>query len=163
MTECKIDFQHLDSTELHKVGFYFATEEETILFAEIIREELEIRIGDEVSSGLTEEQLSEFDNCISDFESKAWLELNYPDYPKIVQEQQLKMERELMEWWPFIPGVLDKSAVARKVAQELGKTIVNQECEDTYSFSDQFDIFNGQDTVLLGIEAAIEETELKTS
>ncbi len=42
-------FERLDSREFESIGICFETEEETQEFGELIREKLEVRIGDKIS------------------------------------------------------------------------------------------------------------------
>lgn len=53
-------------------------------FLNYIQEELEVRIGERISKGLTEAQLQEFDKVTSTEEAAVWLEKNRPDYREIV-------------------------------------------------------------------------------
>jgi protein-tyrosine-phosphatase len=97
----KIDKYYLDS-----IGIRFETEEETQAFAEIVQSELEIRIGTEIASRLSDEQLDEFDMCIESDDAREWLEENCPDFRDIVDNETERMEEELISNISMIPGVV---------------------------------------------------------
>jgi hypothetical protein len=100
----KIDKYYLDS-----IGIRFETEEETQAFAEIVQSELEVRIGTEIASRLSDEQLDEFDMYIDSYDAGEWLEENCPDYRDIVDNETERMEEELISNRSMIPGVIDIS------------------------------------------------------
>lgn len=63
-------------------------------FLDYVQEELEVRIGERISKGLTEVQLNEFDMINDQAEAARWLEKNRPDYREIVNRtiEELKAE-----------------------------------------------------------------------
>ena len=61
------------------------------------QEELEIRIGERISRGLTEAQLLEFDKITDQVEAARWLEINRPDYREIVTRTIAEMKDEIRE------------------------------------------------------------------
>lgn len=63
-------------------------------FLDYIQEELEVRIGERISRGLTEIQLNQFDLITDQTEAVKWLEKNRPDYREIVNRtiEELKSE-----------------------------------------------------------------------
>ena len=66
-------------------------------FLEFVQEELEIRIGERISRGLTEAQLIEFDSIVDQVEAARWLERNRPDYREIVNRTIAEMKDEIRE------------------------------------------------------------------
>ena len=94
---------------LASIGIRFKTKEETQAFAEIVQSELEIRIGTEIASRLSDEQLDEFDMYIDQTDAGEWLEENCPDYRDIVDNETERMEEELISNRSMIPGVIDSS------------------------------------------------------
>ena len=76
------------------MGLSAMPEEQKQKFLDYIQEELEIRIGERISRGLTEEQLNEFDMITDQAEATKWLEKNRPDYREIVNRtiEELKAE-----------------------------------------------------------------------
>ena len=61
--------------------------------AEEYKGELEVRIGQRISEGLSEVQLNEFDLIDNQAEATRWLERNRPDYRDIVNRTIQEMER----------------------------------------------------------------------
>lgn len=71
----------IDAEELQNLGINFRTDEEMCLFAEVIREHLEVRVGQEITSRMSQKQINEFDNGVmSPRETAEWLETNCPEY-----------------------------------------------------------------------------------
>ena len=101
-----INFNHLTQEELTDNGLKFETTKEAELFAEIIREELEVRIADAITKYVAQEKIREFDLCKTQEECTAWLERNCPEYFRIVSDKQEEMNREIMEFRDRIPGVI---------------------------------------------------------
>ena len=101
-----MNFNRLDADELAGIGIRFETEEETGAFADLILRELEIRIGEEISSRMTEEQLEEFDSCEGPEEEQKWLEKNCPDYRKIVFRKSDEFEQEIVRYKHMIAGII---------------------------------------------------------
>lgn len=73
-----------DETFLQEMGLTAMPEDQKQAFLDYVREELEVRIGERISKGLTEAQLAEFDAIENQAEATAWLEKNRPDYREIV-------------------------------------------------------------------------------
>ena len=84
-----------DEKFLQEMGLSAMPEEEKKRFLEYVQEELEIRIGERISRGLSEAQLNEFDMATSLEEAKAWLEKNRPDYREIVNRTINEMKEEI--------------------------------------------------------------------
>lgn len=64
-------------------------------FLNYIQEELEVRIGERISRGLTEAQLNEFDIITDKAEAAKWLERNRPDYREIVTRTINEIKEEI--------------------------------------------------------------------
>ena len=64
-------------------------------FLDYVQRELEIRIGERISKGLTETQLNEFDLITDPIEAAKWLEINRPDYREIVNRTIEEMKEEI--------------------------------------------------------------------
>ena len=86
-----------DEKFLQEMGLSAMPEEEKQRFLAYIQEELEVRIGERISKGLTETQLNEFDKITDQAEAAKWLEINRPDYREIVTRtiEELKQEIRL--------------------------------------------------------------------
>ena len=83
-----------DDKFLQEMGLSAMPEQEKQDFLNYVQEELEVRIGERISKGLTEAQLNEFDTITTQAEAAAWLEKNRPDYREIVTRtiEELKAE-----------------------------------------------------------------------
>jgi len=60
------------------------------------REELDVRVGEQISEGLPREKLNEFDLIKDQDEATRWLEENRPDYRDICRKVRREMERGLV-------------------------------------------------------------------
>lgn len=74
-----------DEQFLQDMGLAAMPEEQKQAFLKYIQEELEVRIGERIAKGLTEEQLQEFDQITDPLVAADWLEKNRPDYRHIVE------------------------------------------------------------------------------
>lgn len=73
-----------DENFLQEMGLSAMPEAQKQEFLKYIQDELEVRIGERISRGLSEEQLQEFDAIDTTEEAAKWLEKNRPDYREIV-------------------------------------------------------------------------------
>ncbi len=80
---------------LQEMGLSAMPEEQKQQFLAYAQEELEIRIGERISRGLTEVQLNEFDMITDQDEATEWLERNRPDYREIVERTIAEMKEEI--------------------------------------------------------------------
>lgn len=84
-----------DEQFLQEMGLSAMPEEQKEQFLAYIQEELEIRIGERISRGLTEVQLNEFDMITDQAEATKWLEKNRPDFREIVTRTIEEMKQEI--------------------------------------------------------------------
>lgn len=84
-----------DDRFLQEMGLQAMPEEQKQQFLDYIQEELEIRIGERISRGLTPTQLNEFDMITEPLEAAKWLEKNRPDYREIVNRTIEEMKQEI--------------------------------------------------------------------
>ena len=84
-----------DERFLQEMGLSAMPEDQKQKFLAYIQEELEIRIGERISKGLTETQLNEFDMITDPREAAKWLEKNRPDYREIVTRTINEMKEEI--------------------------------------------------------------------
>ena len=84
-----------DEKFLQEMGLSAMPEEEKQKFLAYIQEELEVRIGERISRGLTDVQLNEFDMITDLNEARKWLEKNRPDYREIVSRTIEEMKAEI--------------------------------------------------------------------
>ncbi|MBR3328987.1 hypothetical protein IKG29_00445 [Candidatus Saccharibacteria bacterium] len=80
---------------LQEMGLSAMPEDQKQKFLDYVQEELEIRIGERISKGLTETQLNEFDMITDPVEATKWLERNRPDYREIVNRTIEEMKEEI--------------------------------------------------------------------
>ena len=84
-----------DEKFLQEMGLSAMPEDEKQKFLDYIQEEVEVRIGERISRGLTETQLTEFDAITDPNEAARWLEKNRPDYREIVTRTIEEMKEEI--------------------------------------------------------------------
>ena len=84
-----------DEKFLQEMGLSAMPEDEKQKFLDYIQEEVEVRIGERISRGLTEAQLTEFDAITDPNEAARWLEKNRPDYREIVTRTIEEMKEEI--------------------------------------------------------------------
>ena len=84
-----------DDKFLQEMGLSAMPEQEKQDFLNYVQEELEVRIGERISKGLTEAQLNEFDAITDQNEAATWLEKNRPDYREIVTRTIEEMKDEI--------------------------------------------------------------------
>ncbi len=84
-----------DEKFLQEMGLMAMPENQKQQFLDYIQEELEVRIGERISRGLTEVQLNEFDMITDPLEAAKWLEKNRPDYREIVNRTINEMKEEI--------------------------------------------------------------------
>ncbi len=84
-----------DENFLQEMGLSAMPADKKQDFLNYIQEELEVRIGERISRGLTEAQLEEFDTLIGTEEAAKWLEKNRPDYREIVNRCIAEMKEAI--------------------------------------------------------------------
>lgn len=84
-----------DEQFLQEMGLSAMPEDQKQKFLAYIQEELEVRIGERISKGLTEVQLNEFDMITDPADAAKWLERNRPDYREIVARTVDEMKAEI--------------------------------------------------------------------
>ena len=84
-----------DDNFLQEMGLQAMPEDQKQKFLDYVQEELEVRIGERISRGLTEVQLNEFDMITDQGEAAKWLEKNRPDYREIVTRTINEMKEEI--------------------------------------------------------------------
>ena len=84
-----------DENFLQEMGLSAMPADKKQEFLNYIQEELEVRIGERISKGLTEAQLQEFDSLLGTEEAAEWLEKNRPDYREIVNRCIAEMKEAI--------------------------------------------------------------------
>lgn len=88
----------IDDELLIELGLGSLTPEEKKKLSVQIFETLQMRVGTRLADQMSEEQLDEFEEFIdSDDKNGAlkWLQSNFPQYPKVVQEEFEKLKAEI--------------------------------------------------------------------
>ena len=82
----------LDDKFLEEVGLGSLPDDQKKLFLDHFREQLELRVGTQLSEGLSEAQLSEFESFMDRDMQRvtAWLDANVPDFDSDPVYVQLK-------------------------------------------------------------------------
>lgn len=84
----------LEEGFLREVGLSAMGEGEKQAFLDYVQEELEVRVGEGVAEGLTEEKIKEFQRAEGD-EVRMWLEKNRPDYKEVVWRTIRELKEEI--------------------------------------------------------------------
>lgn len=85
----------VDEKFLRDVGLSAMPEEQKKAFLEYAQEELEVRVGEEIASGMTEEKMREFEDAKTDEETEKWLNENKPNYREIVDKTIEEFRNEI--------------------------------------------------------------------
>jgi len=86
---------NFDEKLLEELGLSAMPEEQRESFLEYVQDELEIRVGERISQGLTDAQLDEFDALEGPVETIEWFEKNRPDYKEVVARTIEEMKAEI--------------------------------------------------------------------
>lgn len=70
-------------------------EEQREAFLEYAQEELEVRVGEEIAAGMTEEKMREFEEAKTDEETERWLKENKPNYRELVEKTIRELKDEI--------------------------------------------------------------------
>ena len=84
-----------DEKFLQEMGLSAMPADEKQKFLDYIQEEVEVRIGERISKGLTETQLYEIDKSSFQAEATKWLENLRPDFREIVTRTINEMKEEI--------------------------------------------------------------------
>ncbi len=85
----------LDEGFLREVGLLAMPEEQREAFLEYAQEELEVRVGEEIAAGMTEEKMREFEEAKTDEETERWLKENKPNYRELVEKTIRELKDEI--------------------------------------------------------------------
>lgn len=90
----------LDDNFLVTLGLGDMPSDEKKAFLQHLYQELELRVGTELSKNLTDEQLEEFEKLINANDQQGamqWLETNCPNYKDVVKAEIEKLRDEIMQ------------------------------------------------------------------
>lgn len=85
----------LDEGFLREVGLAVMPNEQRRAFLEYVQEELEVRVGEGIAEGMTEEKMKEFEAAETDEETEKWLNENKPNYREIVEKTIEELKEEI--------------------------------------------------------------------
>lgn len=88
----------LDNQFLEDVGLGALPDSEKKDMLRHIYEQLELRVGTRLASGMTDAQLDEFEALINNQDEAGalkWLETNFPNYKDVVAEELEKLKTEV--------------------------------------------------------------------
>lgn len=94
----------IDEEFMEEVGLGGMSDVEKRAFMEQAREELEVRVGRQISNRLTPMQLSEFMNIGGAREIADWLEANVPDFREVTAQVFQNFKNEISEQRQAILG-----------------------------------------------------------
>lgn len=97
-----------DEDFLKEVGLSIMSEKERRAFLEYAQEELEVRIGEEIAAGMSEEKMKEFEAAQTDEEMEKWLNENKPNYREIVDTTIVELKQEIARNREKIIGAGDR-------------------------------------------------------
>lgn len=89
----------LDENFLVSLGLGSMPAEEKEAFLSYVYEELELRVGTELSKDLSDEQLEQFEKLIDGGDQDAalkWLEGHCPNYKEVVKQELEKLKEEII-------------------------------------------------------------------
>lgn len=95
----------LDENFLKELGLDGLPQEERRSMLNHIYETLEMRVGVKLASGMSDDQLNEFEAYVNNKDESGalkWLESNFPDYKKVVEQELEKLKSEIKEAAPKI-------------------------------------------------------------
>ena len=88
----------IDNNLLEEIGLGSLPAEEKARMLRHIYETLEMRVGMTLAAQMSDQQLDEFEALAKQNNDKAalqWLEANFPDYKKVVEEELNKLKEEI--------------------------------------------------------------------
>lgn len=95
----------IDDKFLESLGLGALPQEEKEKMKAHIYETLEMRVGMRLASGMSDEQLSEFEGLMNNNDEAGalkWLETNFPDYKQVVADELNKLKEEISQAAPQI-------------------------------------------------------------
>lgn len=89
---------HIDDELLVDLGLGALPQEEKESLVEYLLQELELRVGTELSKDLSDEQLEQFEKVAESDDqaaTTAWLEQQCPNYKEVVKQEFEKLRQEI--------------------------------------------------------------------
>jgi Protein of unknown function (DUF5663) len=89
---------NLDDDFLQSLGLGGLPDDQKQAFLQHLYEELELRVGTQLSEGMSDAQLAEFEKLIDGNDEAGalkWLETNRPNYKDVVAQELEKLKQEI--------------------------------------------------------------------
>ena len=102
----------LDENFLKELGLAELPADEKQRMLRHIYETLEMKVGMRLASGMTDAQLEEFESFVNAKDEQGalkWLETNFPDYKKVVEDELDKLKEEIKQAAPQILAEINGS------------------------------------------------------
>jgi predicted RNA-binding Zn ribbon-like protein len=106
---------NLDDNFLKELGLGELPADEKTKMLSHIYETLEMRVGMQLASGMTDAQLDEFESFINKQDEEGalkWLETNFPNYKQVVADELDKLKAEITAAAPQILAASQQQAEA---------------------------------------------------
>jgi predicted RNA-binding Zn ribbon-like protein len=106
---------NLDDNFLKELGLGELPADEKTKMLSHIYETLEMRVGMQLASGMTDAQLDEFESFINKQDEEGalkWLETNFPNYKQVVADELEKLKAEISAAAPQILAASQQQAEA---------------------------------------------------
>ena len=83
----------IDENFLREVGLSAMPEEQKQAFLEYVEDELDLRVGEKLTEGVSEEEIKAFEE-MDDIDALLWLKENKPNFAEVVDQtiNELKLE-----------------------------------------------------------------------
>jgi predicted RNA-binding Zn ribbon-like protein len=104
---------NLDDNFLKELGLGELPADEKTKMLSHIYETLEMRVGMQLASGMTDAQLDEFESFINKQDEEGalkWLETNFPNYKQVVADELEKLKSEITAAAPQILAASQQQA-----------------------------------------------------
>lgn len=95
----------IDDKLLETLGLGSLSQEDKEQMKQQIYETLEVRVGMQLASRMSEQQLNEFEQLMNSGDEAGalkWLETNFPDYRQVVSNELEKLKAEIKQAAPQI-------------------------------------------------------------
>ena len=101
------DVNKLDAKGLRNLGIDFNIEDEMDRFATLIRDEMEMRVGDEMTRVMTQKQINDFESIMGNdsLAQVEWIRENCPEHREICERVMNELREELLRFKKEIPGL----------------------------------------------------------
>lgn len=101
------DVNKLDAKGLRNLGIDFNIEDEMDRFATLIRDEMEMRVGDELTRVMTQKQINDFESIMGNdsLAQVEWIRENCPEHREICERVKNELREELLRFKKEIPGL----------------------------------------------------------